>query len=239
MPSSTFWPQIQFPVHHFRMLLLAALAMSFVATQARGDLIVPGAPGRRPPVPRPQPRPGTPADPVVDMPKLGVRAPVVVVRGEKNLPPQIECRIVIPRKVLEDLLKVEDQVFTPPFEVKGTMVGDLPGTGTGDGRGTGDGTGGPLGGTPYWGTAIAAVLLAGAAAIVPLVWLRRRSIGKRGLAAGTAGVAAIAAALLGLYATSGSGTAVWADIPGPPGERQSTIQMEVGDGGPRVTLYVK
>lgn len=231
--------QRQFPIHRFRVLLLAAFSVAIIATQTRGDLIVPGALGRRPPVPRPQPGPKPPADPAAAMPKLGVRAPVLIVRGAKNLPPQYECRILIPRKVLEEMLKGEDQVVTPPFEVKGTMVGDLPGNGSDAGGGTGDGTGGPRGGTPYWGTAIAAVLLAAAAAILPLVWLRRRAIGKRGWAAGTAGAAAIAATLLGLYATSGSGTAVWADIPGPRGQRDPTIQMEVVDGSPRVTLYVK
>jgi hypothetical protein len=105
--------------------------------------------------------------------------------------------------------------------------------------GMGDGTSDGTRRMPYWGTAIAAVLLAGAAAILPLVWLRRRALGKRGLAAGAAGVAVVAAILFGVYATAGSGTAVWADIPGPPGEFPPTIQLEVADEGQPVTLYVK
>lgn len=198
----------------FATAVLATLVVVSIGLEVRGDLIVPGVPGRK----RPQPRPVPPAVEVVPEAATGIRAPVRILHGRDNLPQQVECRIMIPRRALENLLKKGDGGYSAPVDVIGEDE--------------------PRGGTPVWGTVIAAVLLAGSIAILPFAWLRRRTSLKRGWAVGTAGVAAIAALLTGLYLTSGNGSQARADI-AVPGARNQLIQLEVTDAGDRVTLFLK
>jgi hypothetical protein len=186
------------------------------ALEARGDLLVPG---RRPPLPRPQPSPERPPEAEAPLEATGIRAPVRVLRGPDNLPRQVEYRIMIPRKVLENLLKSEEGVIVPPSN--GTVESE------------------PRGGAPFLGTVIAAVLLAAAIAIAPFAWRRRQPIGKRGWVAGVAGSLLLAVALAGLVAYFSGGTRALADIALPPGQRQQLIQLEVTDAGNRVTLFTR
>ncbi|MFM7070554.1 MAG: hypothetical protein ACKO38_01995 [Planctomycetota bacterium] len=195
----------------FASAVLATLVVASIGLEVRGDLIVPG---RKRPLPRPEP----PVGDVAPQGATAIRAPVRILRGRNNLPQQVDYRIMIPRRVLENLLKPGDGGYMAPFDVVGE--------------------GEPRGGTPFWGTVVAAVLLAGSIAILPFVWRRRRTLHQRGWAVGTAGVATIAALLTGLYLASGSGTQARADI-AVPGARNELIQLEVTDAGDRVTLFLK
>jgi hypothetical protein len=194
-------------------LMLAALVLGMGPMEARGDLLVPG---RRPPLPRPQPR-TEPAGEAVEA--TGIRAPVRILRGPDNVPRQVKCRIMIPRKTLENLLKSGDGAMAAPSDV---IV-----------------SGGPRMAAPFMGTVIAALLLAAAAALAPFVWRRRMVVGKRGWTAGTAGVLLLTGGIAWAFSSWGGGTPALADIALPPGERQQLIQLEVTDAGDRVTLFLR
>lgn len=198
----------------FATAILATLVVVSIGLEVRGDLIVPGLPGRKRPLPRPEP----PAAEVAPEAATGIRAPVRILHGRANLPQQVECRIMLPRRALENLLKRGDGGYIAPVDVIGEDE--------------------PRGGTPVWGTVIAAVLLAGSIAILPFAWLRRQTSPKRGWAVGAAVVGTIAALLTGFYLTSGSGSLARADI-AVPGARNQLIQLEVTDAGDRVTLFLK